>query len=116
LHSNGLDSSLPLRVLQNFDRVCNGDKFSDVYVAPPPPPTNCKELKETEDQHNSGVYAVDCELTGQRTCNVYCEMTKAGGGWTLLINLETSDGTRRDWDDTTFWTGPAARHRLISQK
>ena len=81
-------------------------------MAPPPPPTNCKELKETEDQHNSGVYAVDCELTGQRTCTVYCEMTKAGGGWTLLINLETSDGTSRDWDDTTFWTGPAARHNF----
>ena len=51
------------------------------------------------------MYNVDCDGTGVAGCEVYCEMQKAGGGWTMLINLQTSDGDNQHYDKTTFWTG-----------
>jgi cysteine-rich repeat protein len=49
-----------------------------------------------------GVYTIGG--SGINPFEVYCDMTTEGGGWTLVLNLDTSDGSVRHYDDTTFWT------------
>ena len=45
-------------------QVCNSDKWTDVYVAPPPPSFDCKGLYDDEHLTASKVYNVDCDGTG----------------------------------------------------
>ena len=78
-----------------------------MYVAPPPPPRDCKALYDDEGMGTSKTYTVDCDGDGQKNCEVFCEMQKGGGGWTMLINLQTSDGAIQHYDQTGFWTSAA---------
>ena len=34
---------------------------------------------------------------------VYCENELSGGGWTLALNIDTSDGNVVDYQNTEFW-------------
>jgi hypothetical protein len=50
----------------------------------------------------SGLYNINPGGTG--AFDVYCDMTTDNGGWTLLFNLASNEGARRDYNDTAFWT------------
>jgi hypothetical protein len=55
----------------------------------------------------SGVYWIDVDgTTGPNPAyQQYCLHDQHSGGWGLVFNLDTNDATRRDWQDTAFWTG-----------
>ncbi len=90
---------------------CNGNKYFDIklYVGPgskdAPAGKSCFEIKQTAKDALDGVYWVDSD--GGDPANSYqvvCDMTSHGGGWTLVLNLDTNDGTHRHYFDTDFWT------------
>ncbi len=54
----------------------------------------------------SGVYWLDLDGNGGKPAfRTWCEMDALGGGWTLLFNLDSGDGKRHIYSDTTFWQG-----------
>ena len=64
---------------------------------------DCQAIKAADASAPSGTYWVD--FGGSTATEAVCDMTTAGGGWTLMINLDTSDGTPRYYRDDAFWTG-----------
>jgi len=67
---------------------------------------SCQSLK-LNGFNTDGAYWIDPDgpNTGNAPSRAYCDMTNHGGGWTLAMNLQTSDGATRHYDDTTFWAG-----------
>lgn len=65
---------------------------------------SCLAILNAGESTGDGIYWIKPSGT---TFPVYCNMTDQGGGWTLAINLQTSDGNIRHYDDTDFWTGTA---------
>jgi hypothetical protein len=52
-------------------------------------PVDCRELHSANPALNSGAYALRPSLASQDV-NSYCEMSAEGGGWTLVLNENTS--------------------------
>ena len=50
----------------------------------------------------SGVYWLDPEGAGE-PFEAYCDMTSFEGGWTLVLRLDSNDGTTQQWS-ADFWT------------
>lgn len=52
-----------------------------------------------------GLYYIDPDGNGANNppFQAVCNFTLAGGGWTLAVNLDTNDGTMRDYNDVSFW-------------
>jgi hypothetical protein len=69
---------------------------------------SCNALRSSRPTAPSGTYWLDNDAIGSGAAAYQsrCEQTLHGGGWTLAMNLDTSDGTVRSWPDTAFWTGP----------
>jgi cysteine-rich repeat protein len=66
------------------------------------PAESCKALKERVPSAASGAYFIDPAGT---PFSVYCDMTSAGGGWTLAMKL---DGVRDTLAyDAPYWTDEA---------
>lgn len=70
------------------------------------PADNCQDLKTQRPSAPSGSYWID--LGGSTAVQTLCDMDTSPGGWTLMMNLDTSDGSVRHYLDTAFWTGTSS--------
>ncbi|MFZ4580309.1 MAG: fibrinogen-like YCDxxxxGGGW domain-containing protein [Myxococcota bacterium] len=91
--------------------VCNGAKFFPLWLTVPPggsqedPGLSCKQILTVGPASKSGLYWLDPDgVGGVDPFQTWCEMSAAGGGWTLVFNLDTNDATGRWYTDTDFWT------------
>ncbi|GAG07061.1 unnamed protein product, partial [marine sediment metagenome] len=66
-------------------------------------PQSCSQVLARNPSATSGIYTIS--PNGSDSFDVYCDMETDGGGWTLIMNLDSNDGTNHHYDDTTFWTG-----------
>lgn len=73
------------------------------------PATSCKAIKDAYPASGSGFFWLNKPGAPDLTTvyETYCDMSTDGGGWTLVLNLNTNDATTRDYDDATWWTGTA---------
>jgi len=71
--------------------------------------SSCKAIQElTQDvipKPDSGTYTIDPDgdAGAIESFETYCDMVTAGGGWSLIFNLNTSDANTRHFKDTKFW-------------
>ena len=78
--------------------VCGGKSCADI-------------LASSGGTATSGIYTI---VIGGNAVQVYCDMTTDGGGWTQILNLNTSDGHIMWWgnalwtDSNTFGTASAS--------
>ena len=86
--------------------ICNGKVFYPLVLVPigtqENPGVNCKDILTKQPTAKDGLYWIN---GGASTAfEAFCDMTTDGGGWTLVLNLQTSDGANRHYFDTDFWT------------
>lgn len=86
---------------------CNGKSFvpmSNLGVLP-----SCQAILSADPLSKDGIYTIDPDGTGpQAALDVYCDMTTNGGGWTMLVRLNTNDATKRSSIDNAFWDSATA--------
>lgn len=71
-------------------------------------PVNCQAIKTATPASLSGAYSIDPDGTGGNPpFQAYCDMTTLGGGWTLVMNLDTSDGNVMHYDNA-LWTNASS--------
>lgn len=69
---------------------------------------SCAALNDTTGDHGDGLYWLDPN-GGESTDAflAYCEMDLQGGGWTLAMNVDPTDGGRVIYPNTAFWQAAA---------
>ena len=87
--------------------VCNGAEFVVFANAVPPvgtasnPAASCRAVLDDATGSKSGLFWL--KHGNGAAYQGYCEMAAAGGGWTLALNLDTSDGHVMWWANP-LWT------------
>lgn len=67
---------------------------------------SCAEILLDEPGAPSDVYWIDPDLDRGPPFEVHCDMTTAGGGWTLVAKIAASDGVDRwGWDAAAYRRG-----------
>ncbi len=64
---------------------------------------DCQDILDQRSDAPSGPYWID--PSGSSPFQTACDMDTNGGGWSLMMNLDTSDGNVRYYRDDTWWTG-----------
>ncbi|MFT6820222.1 MAG: UDP-3-O-[3-hydroxymyristoyl] glucosamine N-acyltransferase [Myxococcota bacterium] len=65
---------------------------------------SCQTIKVSVPGSVDGVYSIDPDgLGGEPAFDAYCDMTSEQGGFTLVMNLDTSDGHAMWWGNA-LWT------------
>jgi hypothetical protein len=86
-------------------RVCNGKEFMSFAQTVPlgskdNPAASCAAVLKAIPASKSGIFWLKPKGA---PFQAYCDMTNGGGGWTMALNLDTSDGHVSWWADP-IWT------------
>lgn len=57
--------------------------------------SSCKEILDSGNSTGSGIYSI---IVNEQEFNVYCDMTSAGGGWTMVVAQFEQDPVT-NWDE-----------------
>ncbi len=92
----------------NSLRICNGKEYFDMALTQPgtkdSPAVSCAELLKKKPTASSDNYWIDPDASGPISAfQVWCDMKTSGGGWTMALNLDTSDGHVMWWAND-LWT------------
>ncbi|MCB9700542.1 MAG: DUF4215 domain-containing protein [Myxococcales bacterium] len=69
---------------------------------------SCGAIKASDPNAASGVYTIDLDGEGgDDPFDVHCDMETNEGGWTLVLNLDTSDGHVMWWANPKWTDGSA---------
>ncbi len=95
-------------------KVCNGSAFVVFAKASPlgsqgTPAASCKALKAVDAGAKDGKYWLKA---GGKTFETWCDMTTAGGGWTLAAVVANADGNTwthsgGHWESSSVFGNPA---------
>lgn len=86
---------------------CNGKNF--VSMSGAANSASCAEILKADPTSKDGIYTIDPDGTGPGApLDVLCDMTTNGGGWTMLVRLDTNDGATRNFVDNNFWNSPTS--------